>query len=183
MTTKKELIIEGETYIDGRAVYELLEGVVSDNTIRSMGKNWARQKVGNRYFYRKDDVKLPYYPVAKWQKMALMYMAMIDPDVPVGEYAGNYYRAKAFLSGAGVEMLTTGWLWNASGKVNFVLLAGGHTFHVVAMDDVAIAGRQLFTDEIAAMQITNSNDSTTWDMEFILRLVEELLAPSKGVAQ
>lgn len=180
----KELIIEGEAYVDTQAVHELLNGLISDNSIRELGKEWGRQKVGNRYFYRKADVKLPDYPVARWQQMALMYLSLMRPEFPVMQFSkGNYYHAQAFLRGAQVEMLATGNINGKTGNVIFLLLAitaKVYRLHLVVMDGATVAGRQLNKEEVDAIQtarVVNGFDARIWNLQLLAKVADELLAP------
>lgn len=180
----KELIIEGETYVDGRAVYELLDGVISDNAIRELGKTWGRQKVGNRYYYRKADVKLPVYPLARWQRLALMYMSLIRPDFPVMQFAENYYQAKSFLNAAQVEMLTTGTLTCSHGQAVFVLLLMGDRLHMAVANDTDFGARQLTKSEIKDGERTYETNGgaliASWDIDLLTRIADELLDSDGG---
>lgn len=183
----KEIVIEGETYVDSRAVYELLGGLISDKSIRDLGKEWGRQKVGNRYFYRKTDVKLPSYPVARWQRMALMYLSLMRPEYPVMQFAEQgYYQAQAFLNGARVEKIATGELVCKFGKAFFVLLTIDVTarrYHLVVVNDTDIAGRQLTKEEAASaitVHHTQSADFHIWNLDLFAQIANELLAPMRG---
>lgn len=181
----KELIIDGETYVNGQAVYELLDGLLSDVAIRDLGKTWRRKKIGNRYYYRKEDVKLPDYPVARWQRMALMYMDLTAPDAPISamEFSENYYHAKKFLTAARVEMVVTGWLTTAIGKVVYAVLSMRHRYHLVVMDDTKIAGRQLRKEEVAAahrIEPVGGVNLHSWGLDLLAAVAEELLATDGG---
>ena len=180
----KEMTIEGEAYVDTQAVHELLNGLISDNAIRELGKEWGRQKVGNRYFYRKADVKLPDYPVARWQRMALMYLSLMEPEFPVMQFAeGNYYHAQAFLNGAQVEKLAAGNINCKTGNIIFLLLAitaKVYRLHLVVMDGATIAGRQLHKDEVSALETVhafNGFDARIWNLQLLTKVADELLAP------
>jgi len=181
----KELFIEGEAYVDTQAVHTLLDGLLSDNAIRELGKGWGRQKVGNRYYYRKADVKLPDYPVARWQQMALMYLSLMEPELPVMQFAeGNYYQAQAFLNGAKAEKLATGNIACELGSVAFLLLAmtaKAYRLHLVVTDGVTIAGRQLHKDEVATLETAqsfNGFEARIWNPQLLAKAADELLAPT-----
>lgn len=189
MTTKgKEIVIDGEPFVDSRAVYELFNGLVSDDAIRDLGKGWGRQKIGNRYFYRKADVKLPNFPIARWQRMTLMYLSLIMPDYPAMEFAeGGYYYALSFLNGAKVEKIVTGDLIRKAGKTAFVLvfIAGKvNRYHLIVMDDTLIAGRKLRDDEVAAVIATahrsTGADIQVWNPSFFEEIANELLTPAEA---
>lgn len=190
MTHKgKEIVIDGDVYIDSRAVDEMFNGLIPDNTIRELGKQWGRHKVGNRYFYLKSDVKLPDYPVAKWQRMVLMYLSLRAPDSPVMQFAeGNYYHALSFLNGAGVEKLGIGKITTNQGLVDFVLFAMTakvYRLHLVVMDGTLIAGRQLEKGEARSIDIVHHEmtaDFHSWNTPLLIAIANQLLSTTKAAS-
>ena len=188
MTTKgREIIIEGEAYIDSRAVLDFVSNVINEQTLRELGKNWKRQKVGNRYFYRKADVKLPHYPLAKWQRLALMYMALLtgnpnEPGIRRIMERDDYYHAAAFLLGAEVEKLVTGWLPTEKGRVDFALLADratGSKMNLVVSDNRVVAGRALSQAECNKADIVTryrTFNMRQWNTKLFTEIAEELLS-------
>ena len=195
----KEITIEGEVYVDTNAVDELLGGVLSPEAIREMGKQWNRQKVGNRYFYRKADVSLPHYPLAVWQRMTLVYMtAAFPPEHEKVEVIrqfierDDYYYAQTFLKAAMVEKVESGKVAAAGDMVDFALLRLGRRglMHVVVSDRVHVVGRQLTVDEyrrIDNVTMTRLRDGTAagfhvWDVDMIAGLAAELLSGRGGAA-
>lgn len=167
-----QMQIDGELYIDARGVSLMYKGVVPDESIREFGKKWGRKKVGNRWYYRKDSIKLPNFPLAKWQRMALYYMslvindgeAVIPEDIQEIIDADNYYLAKVFLKGAECEKFASGTFPGPDGKLTleFLLLSTGHygDFHLIVSDGQKMAGRALSPEDVENIQSKVDGSST-----------------------